>query len=116
MIVLGANVLCGSEPEGHITVTTIYLDTDYVLDQVRWQHVGMLQDRRDAQCFADRSYAEPAQVLRLGEDRAGMLMPWLDELTALSVNGRFVRQTHLLRESSRCPSNVGGPDYTDSDR
>ena len=28
VILLGANVLAGSEPEGHITVTTIYIDTE----------------------------------------------------------------------------------------
>ena len=44
VILLGANTLCGSEPEGHITVTTIYADTDYVIDQVFWQHAGLLQD------------------------------------------------------------------------
>ena len=32
VVMLGANVLCGSEPEGHITVTTIYADTDFMLD------------------------------------------------------------------------------------
>lgn len=41
MILLGANVLCGSEREGHITVTTIYADSDYILDQVRWQNAGL---------------------------------------------------------------------------
>lgn len=75
VIVLGANTLCGGEPEGHVTVTTIYADTDYVIDQVFWQHVGILQDRLDAQDFAATIYTEPSQVLRLGEDRAGMLMP-----------------------------------------
>lgn len=95
VVLLGANVLCGSEPEGHITVTTVYLDTDYVLDQVRWQYAGFVCDRLDAQGFADAIYSEPAQILRLGEDRAGMLMPWLDELVALSVDGDFVR--HYLR-------------------
>ena len=95
VILLGANVLCGSEPEGHITVTTIYADTDYVLDQLRWQYTGLLQDRLDAQGFADTIYTEPSQILRLGEDRAGMLMPWLDELVALSIDGNFVR--HYLR-------------------
>ncbi|WP_217898444.1 hypothetical protein [Haloechinothrix alba] len=91
VILLGANVLCGSEPEDHITVSTMYLDTDYVLDQVRWQYAGFLEDRLDAQGFADMIYSEPAQILRLGEDRAGMLMPWLDELVTLSVAGDFVR-------------------------
>lgn len=95
VILLCANVLAGSEPEGHITVTTVYLDTDYMLDQVRWQYAAYLDDRLDAQGFAETIYTEPAQILRLGEDRAGMLMPWLDELVALSVDGDFVR--HYLR-------------------
>lgn len=95
VILLGANVLAGSEPEGRITVTTIYLDTDYMLDQVRWQYAAYLEDRLDAQEFAEAIYTEPAQILRLGEGRAGLLMPWLDELVALSVEGDFVR--HYLR-------------------
>lgn len=32
VILLAPNTLCGSEPEGHITVTTVYLDPDYVLN------------------------------------------------------------------------------------
>ena len=39
-VLLCANTLCGSEPEGHVTVTTVYMDTDYLIDQVFWQHVG----------------------------------------------------------------------------
>lgn len=95
LVMLGANVLCGSEPEGHITVTTIYADTDYLLDQLRCQDAAFLHDRLDAQGFADTLYTEPAQILRLGEDRAGMPMPWLDEMVALSVDGHPVR--HYLR-------------------
>ena len=96
-IVLAANTLCGSEPEGHITVTTIYADTDYVIDQVFWQHVGFLQDRLDALEFAATVYTEPAQILRLGEDRAGQLMPWLDELVALSIEARPVENFHRMQ-------------------
>jgi AraC-like DNA-binding protein len=95
VILAAANTLCGSEPEGHITVTTVYFDTDDLLDQVRWQYVGLVQDRLDAQEFADTISTEPAQILRLGEDRAGMLMPWLDERVGLSVDGRFTR--HVFR-------------------
>lgn len=95
VVLLGANVLCGSEPEGHISVTTLYLDTDYVLDQLRWQYAAFLHDRLDAQGFAETIYTEPAQILRLGEDRAGMLMPWLDEMVRLSVDRHPVR--HYLR-------------------
>ncbi len=100
VIVLAANTLCGSEPEGSITVTTLYLDRDYVIDQVFWQHAALLADRLDAQDFAAELYSEPAQILHLGEDRAGMLMPWLDELVALSLDGpspeRFYRMQALL--------------------
>ncbi|MAY51024.1 MAG: AraC family transcriptional regulator [Microbacterium sp.] len=100
VVALGASTLCGSEPEGSITVTTLYLDRDYVIDQVFWQHAALLADRWDAQDFADELYSEPAQILRLGEDRAGMLMPWLDELVALSLDGpspeRFYRTQALL--------------------
>ncbi|GAA1562252.1 hypothetical protein GCM10009691_40030 [Brevibacterium picturae] len=96
-VILGANVLCGSEPEGHITVTTIYLDTDYVIDQVFWQHAGLLQDRLEAQGLAETIYSEPAQILRLGEDRAGMLMPWLDELVERSIDGGFARSFYRIQ-------------------
>lgn len=100
VVVLGANTLCGSEPEDSITLTTLYLDRDYVIDQVFWQYAALLSDRLDAQVFADELYSEPAQILRLGEDRSGMLMPWLDELVALSIAGplpdRFYRLQSLV--------------------
>lgn len=100
VVALSANTLCGSEPEGSVTVTTLYLDRDYVVDQIFWQYATILTDRLDAQDFADELYAEPAQILHLGEDRAGMLMPWLDELVALSLDGptpeRFYRLQALL--------------------
>ena len=97
VILLCANTLCGSEPEDHITTTTVYLDTDYVIDQVFWQHVGILQDRLDAKEFAATIYTEPAQILRLGADRSGILMPWLDELVALSLEGRPVANFYRMQ-------------------
>lgn len=97
VVLLGANTLCGSEPEGHITVTVIYLDTDYVIDQVFWQNAGLLQDRLDARGFAETVYSEPAQILRLGEDRTGMLMPWLDELVERSIDGGFARNFYRMQ-------------------
>lgn len=86
VVLLAANTLCGSVPEGSIIVTTLHLDRDYVVDQVFWQHAALLSDRLDAQEFMNDRYAEPARILRLGETRACMLMPWLDELVALSMD------------------------------
>lgn len=100
VILLSANTLCGAEPEGWVTTTTLYLDRDYLIDQVFWQHAAHFRDRLDASHFLDFHYAEPAQVIRIGEERAAFLMPWLDELTALSLDGvppeRFYRVQSLL--------------------
>ena len=97
VILLGPNVLCGSEPEEHITITTIYADTDYVIDQAFWQHAGILHDRLDAMGFTEKLYSHPAQILRLGADRTGMMMAWLDEMAALSLDGQFQRRFHRLQ-------------------
>ena len=87
VIVLSANTLCGAEPEGWITTTTLYMDRDYVIDQVFWQYATRFRTRHDASDFLEAHYAEPAQIVRIGEERAGLLMPWLDEHAALSVDG-----------------------------
>lgn len=73
-ILLRTNTLSGSEPEGHPTVTTVYLDTGYAIDQMFWQHSGILHDRLDAQNLAETMYVGPAQILHLGEERAGLLI------------------------------------------
>lgn len=100
VVVLAANTLCGAEPEGWVTTTTLYLDRDYVIDQVFWQYAEQFTGRLDAKQFLDTRYTEPAQVIRLGEERAGLLMPWLDELVALTLDGlnsdRFYRAQALL--------------------
>lgn len=100
VVLLAANTLCGAEPEEWLTATTLYLNRDYVVDQVFWQHAAILADRLEAKDFLAAHYAEPAQILRLGEHRAGCLMPWLDELGRLSLDGptpeRFYRMQALL--------------------
>nr|WP_156201315.1 AraC family transcriptional regulator [Actinotalea caeni] len=97
VILLAANTLCCTEPEGHVTVTTIYLDTDYVIDQVRWRYAAYMRDRHEVQGFAETVYTEPTQILHIGEDRAGMLMPWLDELVRLSTDGGFIENFYRMQ-------------------
>lgn len=96
-VLLGPSVLCGIEPEGQVTVTTIYVDVGLALDQLFWQYSHVLHDRLDAQGFAEKVYSDPAQVLHLGQDRAGLVLPWLDELVALSVEGKFHERFHRLQ-------------------
>jgi AraC-like DNA-binding protein len=95
-VVLGANVLLGAVPENSVKVTAIYLDTDYVIDQVFWQHSWRLQDRLDAQCFAAAMYPQPAQIVRLGE-RLGTLTPWLDELVLLSAGKELTTSFYRMQ-------------------
>ncbi|MGB3374922.1 MAG: AraC family transcriptional regulator [Microbacterium sp.] len=100
VVLLDAQTLCGAEPEGNVTTTTIYLDRDYVIDQVFWQYSAQFCDRHNARDFFESHYSTPAQIVRIGEDRAGMVTPWLDELASLSLDGpqpeRFLRAQALL--------------------
>lgn len=100
VVLLPAHALCGAEPEEWITTTTIYLDRDYLVDQVFWQYAARFSHRHDASHFLDIHYAEPIRIVRIGEDRAGLLTPWLDELASLSIEGlsphRFLRGQALL--------------------
>ena len=97
VILLGPNVLFSNEPHESMTATAIYVDTDFALDQFFWQHSAILHDRLDALGFAEKVYSEPAQVLHPGLDRSGTLMPWLDEMVALSVAGKFQQRFHRLQ-------------------
>ncbi|MFV0405344.1 MAG: hypothetical protein ACK5LN_00735 [Propioniciclava sp.] len=72
VVVLAANTLCGAKPEGWITTTTLYLDRDYIVDLVFWQYAARFGTRDDASEFLDVHSAEPTQVVRLGEHRAGV--------------------------------------------
>ncbi|WP_306455218.1 helix-turn-helix transcriptional regulator [Leucobacter celer] len=71
-----------------------------MVDLVFWQHSAQFNDRRDATEYLDINYAEPAQVVRIGIDRARLLAPWLDDLAKLSEEGLqpacFYRAQSLL--------------------
>lgn len=44
VILLAAHTLCGCEPEEWVSMTTLYLDTDFLIDQVFWQYASVLPD------------------------------------------------------------------------
>lgn len=72
VVLPAANVLCGSEPERHITVSTIYVDSDYVLDQLFWQHVDVNARCDDAnrrlcnQAFFNAIYIDEDNDVQVG--------------------------------------------------
>ncbi|WP_147106565.1 helix-turn-helix transcriptional regulator [Nesterenkonia populi] len=91
-LLLGANVLSGCRPEEPVTTTTVFLDFDYLVDKVFWQHSAALADRMEACELLEEPYVEPAQLLRLSDDDLSRVQPCLDELTQL--NG--CEYTHLV--------------------
>lgn len=95
IVIFGSNVRCKTVPEGHLTSTVIFIDPDYIVDQVFWQYAHVLNDHLDAKEFFAMLYSEPAQVLKVGEEKVDLLMPWLDEMTALSARGSICE--HFLR-------------------
>jgi AraC family transcriptional regulator len=98
VVLLAANTACGNAPAGSISSTTLYLDCDYVIDQLFWQHSADLAGRTEALEIFDAIYADPAQVLHLGKDRVGYLSLWLDEIVSLSIAGP--RTAHFFRMQS----------------
>lgn len=100
VVVLDENTLCGAQPEQRLTTTTLNLDRAYVVDQVFWQYAAQFGSRCEASSFLNGRYAEPGQIAHIGASRAGLLLPWLDELTAISFEGigpeRFYRAQSLL--------------------
>lgn len=97
VILLAANTFSGGEPDGNLTITTIYADTDYVLDQVYWQHAGLLRDRLATRDFAATIYTEPAQILHPSESQFDVLTPWLDELVTLSIDSQPVENFYRMQ-------------------
>lgn len=70
VVVLAVDTLCGAEPEGYVTMTTLYMDRDYVIDQVFWQYAAHFKDRLAASDILDTDYAEPAQARPVRENRS----------------------------------------------
>lgn len=89
VLFLGANMSCGGTPAGHITVTTVYMDTDYATDLVFWQHAGHFADRFDAARIVASTCAEPWRSVRLRDGISDPLGAALDRLVSLSTTGDF---------------------------
>ncbi len=80
--------ICGYEPEGDATVTTLAVDPDYLIEHLFWQHLDLVPDRDAARDLAAKLYPDPVQVLRLGEREVERLGPTLDELVTLTTTGQ----------------------------
>ena len=96
-LLLCANTLCAVEPEDRCTVTLVRIDTDYLIGQVFWEHVGLLSDRLDARELAGKLYLEPVQLLRIGIEQLDRIAPWLDELVCLTGTGHSIKRFNRVQ-------------------
>lgn len=97
VVVLGANISCGAHPLEPVTATTIYLDLDYVLDQIFWRYIAHTRDRLSTQSLLTAIYAEPAQIVSLTVGQLSTITPTLDELVSLSINGKYQERYHRFQ-------------------
>lgn len=91
VLALAEHTFCGIEPEGTLNITTMYLDMDYISDQVFWQHSDILTDRVEARYWMSVRFPDPVQVFSLGENQMGQLHSYLDGLVALSTKGSIAQ-------------------------
>lgn len=80
LVVLCAATLCGAVPEGEVTVSTAYVDTDYLMDQLAWRHAEHLADRYAAALMIERSFHFRAELMRLRPDIAARFGSLLDQI------------------------------------
>lgn len=92
-----SNTLYSAEPEGRCMVTVVSIDTDYLVDQVFWKHVGLLSDRLDARELMGKLYVEPVQLLHLGVEKLDRIVPWLDQLVQLTSTGDYSAQFNRIQ-------------------
>lgn len=97
VVLLNSNIVCTASPQGTITVTTVYLDIDFMLDQLLWQNIDILHNRRDALGFAEMTFTEPGQILHPSQDQNVLIAPWLDELVTLSNSGVYHSRFHRIQ-------------------
>lgn len=84
---IAPNTAFGYAPEGTASVTTIALDTDYMVDQLFWQWTGVFVDRHFARQYAGELFPDATQTLHVGDDEAIRLVPLLGEMATLRASG-----------------------------
>lgn len=100
VIVVSAHTLCCAAPEPRVTVSTLYIDRDYLIDLVYWQCATHFVDRLEVKHFFDVLFTNHSQQFHLGHTQLEQIAAWLDELTVMSQEGiaseRFYRAQSVL--------------------
>lgn len=87
VIVVCPGVLCSGVPEGSLRISTVFVDTDYLVDLMFWKHAAWLPDRRAARVLGDRRYGFGAVHLRLRGTVAERLDCDVGQMSGLAGRG-----------------------------
>lgn len=100
VIVVSARASYWVAPKPSLTTTTLYLDRDYLIDQVYWQSIAHFVDRHEVKAYFETDYTNRSQLLCLDPRQVAEISVWLDELEDLSRAGitpeRFWRAQALF--------------------
>lgn len=93
------NEVCSLNPVEPTSVSTVYVDTDFLADLVFWQHADSLTDRFQVYEFLVSPTGFPARIISV-RSILSQLELWLDEMVEHSaielVDLRFFRMQSLL--------------------
>ena len=94
VIVVAADTWNWTRPEGSITTTTLYLDADYLVDQVFWEYADFFTDRLHAKHYLEVRFAHSTYVTHLPDRSVRFVEPFLNELVLMSSQGLLERRFH----------------------
>lgn len=97
VVIVSPNTLYGAIAEGGVSTTTVYLDANYVVDQLFWQYVDRFASREEAADFIQANYPNPVQLIHLGKEALHRVSCPLDELTHLCRRGFSSGDFHRLQ-------------------
>lgn len=94
-LVLAPNTRFTFRPEGSATTTTLYIEVEYLIDQLFWRNSDVLVDRSETWEFISARFPDSTRVFNIGIEQVVFMEPWIDRLVELSVEGpissRFFR-------------------------
>ena len=87
LVIVCAGTLCGAIPEPNATVTTAFVNLDYLLDQLTWRLNGLLRDRHEAELIAAKAFRHNMWATIPAAQATSEMLELLDRTEAIQNAG-----------------------------
>ena len=87
LVIVCGGTLCGAIPEPRATVTTAFVNLDYLLDQLTWRLNGLLRDRHEAATIAAKAFRHNMWDTLLPVETAVAMYRLLDQVEGVQNAG-----------------------------